>query len=65
MPSRRDVAAGAGPQFSGPIYLIWRKDNQSPLLQKFVAQVAMFLLVFRRGSLSDPLPCVHPVANGA
>jgi DNA-binding transcriptional LysR family regulator len=25
--------------FQIPIYLIWRKDNQSPLLQKFVAQV--------------------------
>jgi DNA-binding transcriptional LysR family regulator len=22
-----------------PIYLIWRKDNQSPLLQRFIAQV--------------------------
>jgi hypothetical protein len=25
--------------FPVPIYLIWRKDNQSPLLQKFAAQV--------------------------
>ena len=25
--------------FPVPIYLIWRKDNQSPLLQKFVAHV--------------------------
>jgi DNA-binding transcriptional LysR family regulator len=25
--------------FPIPIYLIWRKDNQSPLLQRFVAQV--------------------------
>ena len=25
--------------FPVPIYLIWRKDNQSPLLQKFLTQV--------------------------
>ncbi|HEY6873890.1 MAG TPA: hypothetical protein VI298_14290 [Geobacteraceae bacterium] len=28
--------------FPLPFYLIWRKDNQSPLLQKFVAQVKRF-----------------------
>jgi DNA-binding transcriptional LysR family regulator len=27
-------------EFPVPFYLIWRKDDPSPLLQKFVAQVA-------------------------
>jgi DNA-binding transcriptional LysR family regulator len=25
--------------FPVPFYLIWRKDNQSPLLRRFVAQI--------------------------
>jgi DNA-binding transcriptional LysR family regulator len=29
--------------FPIPIYLIWRKDNQSPLLQKFLAQVEVLV----------------------